>query len=150
MERRVKGELLRKWEAGCVCVLMGMIQQKSSYWRHRGDNCPDVAIRPLLHFPHLPRAGPILLTLQLFPLVTSSYWVLSGSIYFFLLVRCSCPLPDGVLHALLCLKVYSWCICGEIYSMSTYFSTILFSPHLLSFLPRITSSVSLPWPYITF
>ena len=45
-----------------------------------------------------------------FPLVPSSYWVLSGS---FPLVRCSCPLSAGVWHALLCLKVYSWCICGE-------------------------------------
>ena len=25
----------------------------------------------------------------------------------------SCPLSAGVLHTLLCLKVYSWCICGE-------------------------------------
>ena len=30
------------------------------------DNCPDVGIGPLLQFPHLPRAGPVLLTL-LFP-----------------------------------------------------------------------------------
>ena len=37
------------------------------------DNCPDMGIGPLLQFPHLPRAGPIPLTLQLFPLVTSSY-----------------------------------------------------------------------------
>ena len=77
------------------------------------DNCPDVGIGPLLQFPHLPRAGPIPLTLQLFPLVTSSYWVLCSSIYSFLQVRYSFPLPDGVLHALLCLKVYSWCIHGE-------------------------------------
>ena len=30
------------------------------------DNCSDVGIRPLLQFPHPPRAGPVLLTL-LFP-----------------------------------------------------------------------------------
>ena len=47
------------------------------------------------------------------PLVPSSYWVLHGSIYSFPLVRYSCLLSAGVLHALLCLKVYSWCILGE-------------------------------------
>ena len=31
----------------------------------------------------------------------------------FLLLRSSCPLSAGVQHALLCLKVYSWCISGE-------------------------------------
>ena len=33
------------------------------------DNCPRVGIRPMLQFPHLPRAGPVLLTLLFFPLV---------------------------------------------------------------------------------
>ena len=47
------------------------------------DNCPDVGIRPLLQFPHLPRAGPVLVTLLFFPLVPSSYRVLRGSIYSF-------------------------------------------------------------------
>ena len=32
---------------------------------------------------------------------------------FFPLVRYSCTLSAGVLHALLCLKVYSWYICGK-------------------------------------
>ena len=45
------------------------------------DNCPYVGIRPLLQFPHLPRAGPVLLTLPLFPLVPSSYRVLCGSFF---------------------------------------------------------------------
>ena len=71
------------------------------------DNCPDVGIESLLQFPHLPRAGPILLTLLFFPLVPSSYQVLHGSMYSFPLVRYSCLLSAGVLHALLCLKVYS-------------------------------------------
>ena len=71
------------------------------------DNCPDVGIESLLQFPHLPRAGPILLTLLFFPLVPSSYRVLHGSIYSFPLVRYSCLPSAGVLHALLCLKVYS-------------------------------------------
>ena len=71
------------------------------------DNCPDVGIGPLLHFPHPLRAGPGLLTLLFFPLVPLSYQVFCGSIFSFLLVRYSCPLSAGVLHVLLCLKVYS-------------------------------------------
>ena len=39
--------------------------------------------------------------------------VLCESIYSFLLVGYSSPLSAGVLHALLCLKVYSWCIHRE-------------------------------------
>ena len=63
--------------------------------------------------PHPPRAGPVLLTLLFFPLVAFFYRVLRGSIYSFPWVRFSCLLSAGVLHALLCLKVYSWCIHGE-------------------------------------
>ena len=48
------------------------------------DNCPDVGIGPLLPFPHLPRAGPVLLTPLFLPPVPSSYLVLRGSIYSFL------------------------------------------------------------------
>ena len=77
------------------------------------DNYPNVGIRPLLQLPHPPRAGPVLLTLLVPPLVPSFYHVLHGSIYSILLVRHSCPLLAGVLHGLLCLKVYSWCIRGE-------------------------------------
>ena len=43
----------------------------------------------------------------------SSYQVLCWSVYSFPLVRYSCLLSAGVLHVLLCLKVYSWCIRGE-------------------------------------
>ena len=77
------------------------------------DNCPDVGNRPLIQFLHLPRAGPVLLAFLVSPLVPSSYRVLLGSIYSFLLVRFSCLLSAGVLHALLCLKVYSSYMCGE-------------------------------------
>ena len=76
------------------------------------DCCPDVGIGPLLQFPYPLKAGPVLVTLLFFPLVPSSYQVLRGSIYSFPLVRYSCLLTV-VLHALLCLKVYFWCICGE-------------------------------------
>ena len=77
------------------------------------DNCPDVGIGPLLQCSHSLRAGPVLLTLLFFSLVPSSYQDLRGSIYSFPLVRFSCPLSAGVLHALLCLKVHSWCIHRE-------------------------------------
>ena len=50
--------------------------------------------------------------LLVFLLVPSSHWVSRGSLYSLPLVRSSCPLSAGVLHALLCLKVYSWCIRG--------------------------------------
>ena len=47
------------------------------------------------------------------PPVPSSYWVLCGPISSFPLVRYSCLFSAGVLHALLCLKAYPWCIRGE-------------------------------------
>ena len=37
------------------------------------DSCPSVVIGPLLQFPHLLRAGPVLITLLFFPLVPSFY-----------------------------------------------------------------------------
>ena len=43
------------------------------------DKCPNVGLGPLFQFPHLPKAGPVLLTLLFLPLVPSSYWVLHGS-----------------------------------------------------------------------
>ena len=48
-----------------------------------------------------------------FPLVSSSYQVLHGFIYSFPLCRYSCLFLAGILPAVLCLKVYSWCIHGE-------------------------------------
>ena len=80
------------------------------------DNFPDMGIGSLLQFPHLMRAGPVLLTLLFFPLVPSSYRVLRGSVYSFPLVRYSCPFSASVLNALLGLKVYSWGIHGERYT----------------------------------
>ena len=71
------------------------------------DNFPDVGTEPLLKFAYPPRAGPVLLTLRFFPLVSSSYQVLHDSIYSFPLVKYSCLLSAGVLHGLLCLKMYS-------------------------------------------
>ena len=53
------------------------------------------------------KAGPVLLTLLFFPLVPFSHRVLRSSVYSFPLVKYYCLLSAGVLHALLCLKVYS-------------------------------------------
>ena len=47
------------------------------------------------------------------PLGPSSYQVLHGSMYYFPRVRYSCLLSADVLHAFLCLKVYSWRINTE-------------------------------------
>ena len=63
-------------------------------------SAPDSAPPPL-------GAGPVLPTRLLFPLVPSSYPVLLGSMYSFLLARYSCLLSAGVLHALLGLKMCS-------------------------------------------
>ena len=77
------------------------------------NNCLDEGIGPLLQFPQPPRAHPVLLTL-LFPpyfLHPTPFCMVLYTVFW--LVRHSCPLSAGVLQALLCLKVYSWCICGE-------------------------------------
>ena len=101
----------------CVILIPFRLSQISCFTLslkyYSSSNCPDVGIRPLLQFPHLLRAIPVLLTLLSSHLLPSSYWVLSVSTYSFPVVRYSCLLSAGVLHALLCLKVYSWCIHGE-------------------------------------
>ena len=43
----------------------------------------------------------------------SSYWVLHGTTYSFLVVRDSCQLSAGAMWDLLYLKMYFWCICCE-------------------------------------
>ena len=106
----------------CLILIPFRLPQVSSFtlslkcFSSDSDNCPAVGIGLLLQFPHSLRAGSVLLTLQFFPLVPSSYGVLCGSIYSFPLVRSSCPLSAGVLYALLCLNVYSWGIRGERYT----------------------------------
>ena len=88
---------------------------------------PMWGLDPCFSSPSPPKAGPVLLTLLFFTVASLSYHVLCGSVYSFPLVRYSCQLSAGVLHALLCLKVHSWCICGERCTPSTYSSAILFS-----------------------
>ena len=71
-----------------------------------GDQTP-ASVPPPAEGRSSPTNAPV------FPLVPLSYRVSGGSIYSFLLIRYSCPLSAGVLHAVLCLKVYSWHIRGE-------------------------------------
>ena len=100
-------------QQGCLILIPFRLPQMSCFtlslkcFSSDSDNCPAVGIGPLLQFPHLPRAGPALLTLLFSPLFPASYRVLHGSMYSFPLVRYSCPHSAGVLHALLCLRVYS-------------------------------------------
>ena len=106
----------------CLIIIPFSLPQMScftlslKYFFSDSDNWPTMGIGSLLQFPHPLRTVPVLLTLLIFPLVPSSYGVLHGSIYSFPLVRYSCLLLAGILRALLCLKVYSWCICGERYT----------------------------------
>ena len=71
-----------------------------------GDRTP-VSVPPPAKGSSSPTNTPV------FPLISFILPVFLGSIYYFPLVRYSCLLSSGVLRALLCLKVYSWCILGE-------------------------------------
>ena len=87
------------------------------------DNYPNVQIGPLLQVPHLPRAGPILLTLPFFP---PSSFVLPSFVWVYIFFSTdqdhSCiSVSEGVF------LMYQW---REMYAMSTYSSTILFLLHL--------------------
>ena len=91
------------------------------------DNCPDVGIRPPLQFPHLPRAGPILLTLLFFPY----FFILPSFAWFYVLFSTGQVLLSALSCCSACTSVsegvflmYLW---REMYSTSTYSSTILFS-----------------------
>ena len=84
--------------------------QMLSLWLRQFPQCGDCTPASV---PPPTRAGPVAVTLLSFPLVPSFHRVLCGSIRYFPLVRYSFLLSASVLHALLCLKVYSWCIHGE-------------------------------------
>ena len=60
------------------------------------DSCPDVGIRLLLQFPHLLRAGPVLLTLLFFPF--SSFIPLSFASFYIFFSACQ-----------VLLSALSWC-----------------------------------------
>ena len=77
------------------------------------DNCSAAGVRPLLQFPTHQGQVQSYWHFCFAPLVSLSYQVLRGSIYSSPLVKYSCLLSAGVLHAHLCLKVYFSCIHGE-------------------------------------
>ena len=96
------------------------------------DNGPDVGIRPLLQFPHLLRADPVLLTLLFFPsssfiLPSFAWWCIFsiGQILLSSLSWCSAltSASEGVF------LMYPW---REMYFTSTYSSIIFFSPQIMS------------------
>ena len=57
----------------CLILIPFMLPQISCFilslkcFSSVSDNSPDVGIRPLPQFPYLPREGPVLLTLLVFP-----------------------------------------------------------------------------------
>ena len=57
----------------CLTLIPFMLPQISCFtlslkcFSSDSDSCPDLEIRPLLQFPHLPRAGPVLLILLFSP-----------------------------------------------------------------------------------
>ena len=63
----------------CLILILLRVPQISCFtlglkcFSSDSENCPNVVIGPLLQFPHLLRAGPVLQTLLFFPLVPSSY-----------------------------------------------------------------------------
>ena len=70
----------------CLILILFRLPQISCFtlslkcFSSDSDNCPNVGIRLLLHFPYLLRAGPVLLAFLILPLVSLSYQVLCGSI----------------------------------------------------------------------
>ena len=125
--------LIYDWGKDCLIPIPFRLPQISYFtpslksFSSDSDNGPDVGIRPLLQFPHLLRAGPVLLT----PVFPTSSFVLSSFAWFCIffssrqvllsaLSWCSArtPVSEGVF------LMYPW---REMYSTSTYSSTILFS-----------------------
>ena len=80
-------------------------------WLRQLPHCGDRTPASVPTSPTEDRSSPP--NTPVFPLVPSSYGVFLGSICSFPLGRFSCPLSAVVLHALLHLKLYSWCIHGE-------------------------------------
>ena len=79
-------------------------------WLRQLPSCWD---RTLASVPSPTKGRSSLTNTPVYPPSSLSYRVLHGSIYSVLLVRYSCRLSSGVLHVLLCLKMYSWCIPEE-------------------------------------
>ena len=107
----VNKEIQTQWSLriGSALSLCAYIKLKTILISSVPNNCPIWGWDPCFSSPtHQGQVQSIF-----FPLLSSSYHVLDGSVYSFPVVRYSCPLSAGVLQDLLCLKVYSWYICGE-------------------------------------
>ena len=92
------------------------------------DNCPRVGIGLLLQFSHLPRAGPILLTLLFVPLAP---FILLSFTWFYIFFSTGQILLSALSWCSACTSVsegiflmYPW---EEMYTTSTYSSAILLS-----------------------
>ena len=91
------------------------------------DNCPSVGIGPLLQSPHPPKAGPVLPT----PVFPPSSFVLPSFARVYIFLSTGQVLLSALSWPSACTSVseavflmYPW---REMYSMSTYSFTILFS-----------------------
>ena len=98
------------------------------YFSSDSDNCPAVGLRPLLQFPHPRRAGPVLLTLLFSPY---SSFVLPSFAWFYIFFSTGQALLSALSWCSACTSVFEsvflmhlW---REMYSMSAYSSSMLFS-----------------------
>ena len=113
-ETRVPAQHMYGCSKDCLILIPFRLPQISYFtlslkcFSSDSDSCPRCGDQTPASVPPPAKAGPVLPTL-LFPppLVPSSYQVLRGFIYYFLLARYSYLLSGGVLQALLCLKVHS-------------------------------------------
>ena len=106
------------------------------YFSSDSDNCPDMGIGPLRQFPHLPRAGAVLLILLSFPLVP--LFCLRSFAWFYIFFSIGQVLLSALSWCSACISVsegvfliYLWR-----YSSSTYSSVIFFSSLSFTFINR--------------
>ena len=108
------------------------------YFSSDSDNCPDVGMGPLLQFPHPLRAGPALPHSCFLPLFLHPTEFCVGLHIFS--IRYPCPLPAGVLHGLLCFKVYSFFFLIAFFFFFYFillYNTVLGLPYINMNLPRV-------------
>ena len=92
------------------------------------DKYPNVGIRPLLQFPHPPRAGPVLPTLLFFPLVLillsfACFYIFFTAGQVLLSILSWFVLRSSVSEGVF--LIYAW---REMYSTSTCSVAVLFPP----------------------
>ena len=125
----------------CLILIPFRLPETSSftlslkYFSSDSDICTDMGIGPWLQFPHLLRAGPVLLTLLFF---FPSSFILPSFAWFYIFFSSGQVLLSALRWCSACTSVsegaflmYLW---REMYSTYTYSSTILFSSILFFFL----------------